>query len=318
MRTESDYVTYHAVDKLPGRSVLVLAPHPDDEIFGCGGTMIKHCQAGDSVSVLIVTDGAFGKSENDRAAHAAMRAAESLAASRLIGYSPLAFLQYRDRELAGCDGLVLDLLKIFNESDIDLIYVPSIDEMHPDHHALALAALRAVALGSKDVSIAMYEVGRPLSRVTHLVDITDAFEVKLEAMRCFQSQLSHQSYDRHIVALNSFRTYTLSKEALYAEAFWIIGKGEIPELIQVASLQFQHATTGVRSDLVEGDLAADVLNCAELLHQQIQRNGQLDEQIASLSVEIDRLYNSNTWRLTAPLRALRRVVAGSFQRLSGR
>lgn len=318
MRTESDYVTYHAVDKLPGRSVLVLAPHPDDEIFGCGGTMIKHCQAGDSVSVLIVTDGAFGKSENDRAAHAAMRAAESLAASRLIGYSPLAFLQYRDRELAGCDGLVLDLLKIFNESDIDLIYVPSIDEMHPDHHALALAALRAVALGSKDVSIAMYEVGRPLSRVTHLVDITDAFEVKLEAMRCFQSQLSHQSYDRHIVALNSFRTYTLSKEALYAEAFWIIGKGEIPELIQVASLQFQHATTGVRSDLVEDDLAADVLNCAELLHQQIQRNRQLDEQIASLSVEIDRLYNSNTWRLTAPLRALRRVVASSFQRLSGR
>ena len=318
MRTESDYVAYHAVDKLPGRSVLVLAPHADDEVFGCGGTLVKHRRAGDSVSVVIVTDGSFGQPEDVRAAHAAMRAGESLAASRLIGYSAPDSLHYRDRELAGCDGLVLHLLKIFNESDFDLICVPSIDEMHPDHHALVLAALRAAALGVKDVSVAMYEVGRPLSRVTHLVDVSDVYEVKLDAMRCFPSQLSHQSYDQHIVALNTFRTYTLSKEVLYAEAFWVVNQGDIPDLIRAASMQPQRPTDGASSGMAERALPADVLNCAELLQQQIQHNTQLDEQVASLNAEVDRLYNSNTWRLTAPLRALRRVVTSSLQRLSGR
>ena len=37
--------------------ILVIAPHPDDEILGCGGTMIKHIEAGDEVYVCIVTKG---------------------------------------------------------------------------------------------------------------------------------------------------------------------------------------------------------------------------------------------------------------------
>lgn len=317
MRTESDYVAYRAVDKLPGRSVLVLAPHPDDEIFGCGGALIKHCKAGDSVSVLIVTDGAFGQSDDSRAAHSAKRAAESLAASGLVGYTALGFLHYRDRELADSDGLVLDLIKTFNESNPDLIYVPSFDEMHPDHRGLALATLRAVTLSAREVSVAMYEVGRPLSRVTHLVDVSDVYNVKLEAMRCFKSQLGHQSYDRHIKALNIFRTYTLPKEVLYAEAFWVICQNEISEVIRAGLIQSQQPISDTRSDRVEHDLHVDALNCTELLQEQIQRNAQLDEQVALLRAMVDRLYRSNTWRLTVPLRALRRVLTSSLKRLSG-
>lgn len=310
MRTESDFVAYQAVCKLPGQSVLVLAPHPDDEVFGCGGALVRHSQAGDVVSVRVVTDGAFGQADLVRSEHAAMRAAESRAAAQVLGYSDLAFLSYRDRELAGCDGLVLELLKIVGELDVDLIYVPSIDEMHPDHHALALAALRAVALCARDVSIAMYEVGRPLSRVTHLVDVTEVFGVKQEAMRCFPSQMHHQSYDRHIIALNTFRTYTLPKEVHYAEAFWVIGKDEIPGVMQLATLQDPPADVGDQSSFAEPPSTAEALNCAVLLQQQVQRNGQLAEQVAALSTELDRVYHSNTWRFTAPLRALRRVVTG--------
>src|SRR5687767_6864064 len=37
--------------------VMVVAPHPDDETLGCGGTIAKHAAAGDQVEVLIITDG---------------------------------------------------------------------------------------------------------------------------------------------------------------------------------------------------------------------------------------------------------------------
>ena len=47
-----------------GQRVLVVAPHPDDEALGCGGTIMRHIASGDSVAVLIVTDGRRSRAHN--------------------------------------------------------------------------------------------------------------------------------------------------------------------------------------------------------------------------------------------------------------
>lgn len=301
MRAESDFIAYRATEKLAGRSVLALAPHPDDEVFGCGGALAKHLQAGDSVSVIIVTDGAFDQPDDIRSAHIALREAESIAASKLIGYAKLSFLRYRDRELQNSADLVGNLTAILHSMEVDLVYVSSIDEMHPDHLALAYATLHAVASCSRDVSVAMYEVGRPLRYVSHLVDISDVFPIKSDAMRCFRSQLSNQSYDRHIVALNAFRTYTLGKDVLYAEAFWVVDKHALGDLIAKIPEEFL---------LSNHDFGNSVGKPA---------HGNLDQEakIAELENQLQRIYRSNTWRVMASLRGLRRVVEQAVHRIIG-
>ena len=42
-------------------SVLVVAAHPDDEVLGCGGTILRHVEAGDQVEILIVAEGATSR-----------------------------------------------------------------------------------------------------------------------------------------------------------------------------------------------------------------------------------------------------------------
>ena len=57
MSSENEWIPYHAVQILGTGPVLVLAPHPDDEVFGCAGAIMRHIAAGDPVTVLILTDG---------------------------------------------------------------------------------------------------------------------------------------------------------------------------------------------------------------------------------------------------------------------
>ena len=60
MLTEDSLIPFHSTD-LTGKRVLVLAPHPDDETFGCGGSLALHAEAGDPVKVVFLTNGAAGE-----------------------------------------------------------------------------------------------------------------------------------------------------------------------------------------------------------------------------------------------------------------
>ena len=64
--------------------VLVFAPHPDDEVFGCGGLLALLAACGASIGVHVVTDGGYGKFGQNKDA----RKAESRSAADLLGYPP--------------------------------------------------------------------------------------------------------------------------------------------------------------------------------------------------------------------------------------
>ncbi len=55
MQTEDKLIPFHSIDPT-GRRVLVLAPHPDDETIGCGGSLVLHAAAGDPVRVIFLTN----------------------------------------------------------------------------------------------------------------------------------------------------------------------------------------------------------------------------------------------------------------------
>jgi len=210
---ESDLIPYNASLTLPAQAALVLAPHPDDEVFGCGAAIASHVRAGVPVQVLVLTDGAlYGD--------AATRQRESIEAARVLGYGVPEFWNIPDRGLRFGEELVQRLVERIAHSGADLVYAPSPWEIHPDHQQAQRLAVEAVRRSGSGVRLAFYEIGAPL-RPNLLLDITALMDTKETAMRCFVSQLKQQNYLAHIQALNCYRTYTLGAEVKAAEAYWL-------------------------------------------------------------------------------------------------
>lgn len=225
---EIDLIPYSAVKAIDARSVLVLAPHPDDEVFGCGGALARHVQSGCTVSVIVLSDGAFGAAPDQYEQVVAMREAESCAAALVLGYPAPTFWRLPDRDITYGEVLIGRLFEAVQTAGADLVYAPALTEMHPDHRALAMAAVEAFRRLGSGVRLAMYEVGVPLTP-NLLLDITEVADLKRQAMHCFASQLKVQAYDQHIEALNRFRTYTLPADVSLAEAFCLHTSAELAQ-----------------------------------------------------------------------------------------
>jgi LmbE family N-acetylglucosaminyl deacetylase/glycosyltransferase involved in cell wall biosynthesis len=218
---ESEFIPYYAVKKIVTGDALIFAPHPDDEVFGCGGAIIRHIEQGDNVSVVIVTDGGFPTHENHKLEpYIENRRNESLDAAKILGYSELQFLHYHDRELIANENLIISLLEIIINFKPINIYLPAETEIHPDHKALHIAGKQAVIRYKPELNLIFYEVGKPLTpNILH--DITDIHGQLELAMDCFKSQLIIQDYKRHINALHAYRSYTLKNEIRFAEAYFV-------------------------------------------------------------------------------------------------
>ena len=218
---ETDLFPYQAVAQISASHPLVLAPHPDDEIFGCGGAIASHVLQGIPVDVVILTDGGLYGDPS-------IRMAESRAAAALLGYGEPEFWGLPDRGLHQAQDLVERIVKKIGITGADLVYAPSPWEIHPDHRRTCSAAVEAVI--RTGIRIAFYEVGNPL-RPNLLLDITAHVDTKKEAMLCFASQLAQQDYGRHIAALNLYRTYTLSREVAAAEAYLLFSAAELRDTL---------------------------------------------------------------------------------------
>lgn len=247
LNLESDLIAYSAVNCLPARSVLVLAPHPDDEVFGCGGAIAAHVAAGVAVNVLVLTDGGvFGDAE--------VRMCESEAAARVLGCSAPRFWHLPDRGLRYDEQWVQRLQLLAAELQVDLVYAPSPWEVHPDHRQTMMLAQELVLRLGGATRLAFYEVGSPL-RPNVLLDLTPVLDVKRAAMACFTSQLARQDYARQILALNQYRTYTLGPEVQAAEAFRVLSAAELDRPVGgfwggTADAQPLLGPTGVEAPLV--------------------------------------------------------------------
>ncbi len=205
--------------KIPYGRALVLAPHPDDEVFGCGGAIIRHVQQGDPVKVVIVTKGdlpvtASQKVEN----YVEIRRQESIEAARILGYGKPVFLNYPDGKLKQENRLDTDLLEIIEDFTPRIIYLPSDTELHPDHIALYKAAVKALKRYQPEVDLFLYEISEALQPNFHH-DISDLQSTLDRAIQCFPSQLEAQDYFKYIRALHTYRSLPLGTEVEFAEAY---------------------------------------------------------------------------------------------------
>ena len=202
-------------------SVLVVAPHPDDEAIGCGGAICLHLERRQRVDVVFLTSGERGlRCSSDDDARA-IREAEALAASEVLGVNQVDFLRLPDLELSeNIEAGAAALARLIEARPPRIIYLPHPAESHPDHAASvpivggALAKLKA----RQRPELWAYEVWSPMDRYDWIEDVTPVMPIKLRAIACYGSQLASLRYDEAVRALNHYRGL-MAAGSEYAEAF---------------------------------------------------------------------------------------------------
>jgi LmbE family N-acetylglucosaminyl deacetylase len=201
-------------------NVLVIAPHPDDESIGCGGTICLHVERGDRVAVAFLTSGELGLKHLPREEAWRVREGEAGAAAAVLGIAETYFLRLPDWFLGDhLTEAVQALLPVLERERPDSIYVTHPFEWHPDHQA-APACLQAALQqsGGLDPLVLFYEVWTPLAEYEQVEDISKQIGPKLRAIRCYRSQLRGFRYDRAARGLGQYRG-ALAGHCLYAEVF---------------------------------------------------------------------------------------------------
>ena len=227
-----DALIPYGASSFSARRVLVLAPHPDDEVFGCGAALADLRTRGAELLVLVLTDGAGAEAEPDtRRRIAEVRLVESRAALALLGGGELRSAGLRDRGLweAG-PALFVAVERALLDFAPDLVFCPSPVEIHPDHRAVAAALVdlgESAAPGSalsralSGATIAFFELSQPI-RPNFLFDCGPHADTKKRAMEMFASQNAERDYAGYVSGLNAFRRMTLPKETTAAEGYFVL------------------------------------------------------------------------------------------------
>ena len=205
-----------ALEWQPGNErVVVLAPHMDDEVIGCGGTLARHLACGADVTVVFLTSGAAA----GEALIAATRKREAVLALGELGIRNIVYLDAEDGRLAATPALVAGLRAALLAATPDIVYLPFFLEEHPDHRAAS--ALLAAAADGLPLTFRChgYEVWTPLFP-NCLVRIDQTIELKRRALAHYQSQLAEANYLHTSLGLNAYRSSALLDETCrFVEAF---------------------------------------------------------------------------------------------------
>ncbi len=217
--------------------VLVIAPHPDDEVLGCGGTIKKYTDKGDKVYLCVAT---CAYTPNWSEEFIKNRKKEIECSNKVLGIEKTFFLDLPTVKLDTIpQNKINDLIsKCVDEIKPEIIYIPHRGDLNKDHQIIfesALVAARAKP-GVSIKKIFSYEVLsetewgeqkiKKLKDVflpTVYVDIKDTLENKIKAMKCYKSELKkfpHPRSEKGITVLSEKRGMEAGLEN--AEAFILI------------------------------------------------------------------------------------------------
>ncbi len=206
------------------RKILVLAPHTDDGEFGCGGTIAKFIKEGHDVYYA-----AFSACQQSVLPQfpSDILITEVKEATNILGVKPsnLILFNYDVRTFGYHRQEILDdLIKLREDIKPDLIFIPTITDVHQDHHTIAEEAMRAFKFNS----ILSYELpwnnfSFTTSSFVHLDE--EYIKTKVLALKAYQSQ-AHRPYSDEDFVRSLARIRGVQIGIKYAEAFevvrWII------------------------------------------------------------------------------------------------
>ena len=201
--------------------VLIIAAHPDDEVLGCGGTMVKHMQNGDDVHVLILAEGMTSRdatrNRDGRLDDLITLADTAKKANDIIGGTSLHLHDFSDNRMDSLD--LLDVVKVvegfIEKYQPSIVYTHHRGDVNIDHtviHDAVIAATRPQP-GHCVKTLLFFETAsstewRPAQSLTAFnpnwfVDITgDALQKKLQALEAYTTEMRAFPHPRSVKALD--------------------------------------------------------------------------------------------------------------------
>ena len=215
-------------------NILIVAPHPDDEVLGCGGLIKKKSLVGHHVYVLVVTRGSAKRYSEEKVLNVRE---EAKRAHQILGVKETIFLDFPapDLDLVSKADMSGEISKVIQQYKIHELFLPHRGDIHHDHQAVFNAGLVAArpVQGSTVKKLYAYETlsetewAAPFASdifvPTYFVDVTNEFSFKLKAMEAFKSQLRVFPNSRSLEAISSLAKYRGCTVGYhYAEAFMVV------------------------------------------------------------------------------------------------
>ncbi len=180
-------------------NVLIIAPHMDDEVLGCGGTILRHGEAGHHVTVCIVANRAYDHVYDDK--KIAREKDACRAAKTVLGYEELTFLDLPDERLDDRQiDVIVPIETVVQQTLPDVVYIPHRGDLNQDHRAVFEAARVACRphAAHRVRTVRVFETPSSTDQVTWVnewpfaptlyVDITQTLDKKIDAMRCYEAE----------------------------------------------------------------------------------------------------------------------------------
>lgn len=209
-------------------NILAIGAHPDDIEFGCYGTLKKHIDNGDTVTMVVMTQSDVVDSYTNAVTRNKQESInESECSANLLG-ADLIFGPFTDTKIPFNGETVGFIEKIIKERNIDIVYTHWAGDTHQDH----INTLNATMAAARFVKTVLCYEQVPLPRITtthpvanYYVDITNTIETKLAACACHKSQIKKFQQNGHdmienLKILAKFRG--IQADVLYAEAFNVL------------------------------------------------------------------------------------------------
>lgn len=215
--------------ELNKKRILVFAPHPDDEIIGCGGTLIKESLNGAKIFICYLTTGEVLEDHIEYKEKIIRRKKEAEKVCREGDFELLYWGNIPSRQLyKKYWDVQKDIIKIFRYIKPHMIFMPHKGENDSEHIITYNLVKEAYwlsmypNLGKRNNQIAeiyLYEIWTPLIKTHWINNISGEILKKIELLNMYESQICYNRYDLAIKGLNAYRGLFLGGEK-YGEAFY--------------------------------------------------------------------------------------------------
>ena len=217
------------------KNVIVISAHPDDEVLGVGGTILKHVAAGDNVHLLIITN--IFEHQGYSVNKINERQLEIAKVGRSFNLKGIIKLDYPTMTLSSSSLLkmVPDISNVFQNIKPDIIYCLNRSDAHSDHRIVFEAVMACTksfrypyikrVLMYECISETEFAPALPerMFIPNYFVDISDQIDEKLEIMKIYASELGDHPFPRSIENIKSLAHFRgASVGVKYAEAFQLI------------------------------------------------------------------------------------------------
>lgn len=216
------------------KNILVVSAHPDDEVLGAGGTLLKHLNSNDNLYWLVTTT--MAKNQNNLESFN-NRKVEINKIKKIFNFKKSFFLNYITSTLTenNLAEMIISISKILKDIKPEIIYCVNRVDAHSDHRITCDAVLSCTKSFRNEYikRVLLYEcisetefapaIHQRIFVPNYYVDISDYIDKKIDAMKVYSSELGEHPFPRSIKNIKAISTFRGAIAGVSnAEAFQLI------------------------------------------------------------------------------------------------